>query len=166
MSLVTKIKARITALLTSTADHCTPQASPELDLSFDMATGTGANQANQVFSDQRTINASSSEELDLSGVLANVLGATIAFTAVKAILIRALAANVNNVVVGNAAATQFLGGFGAAANTWSIPPGGFFFVTAPAGGWTVANASTDKLKIANSGAGTAVVYDIIVIGIG
>jgi hypothetical protein len=166
MSLVTKIKARLTALLTATADHGVPQASLDLDASFDMASGTGSGQANQVFSDQRTITASSSEELDLSGVLANVLGTTIAFTAVKAIFIRAAAANVNNVVVGNAAATQFLGGFAAAGNTWAIPPGGIMMVTAPAAGWTVANAASDKLKIANSGAGTSVVYDIIVIGIG
>jgi hypothetical protein len=64
--------------------------------------GTGANQANNAFSDERTLNASASENLDLAGVLQNALGASLAFTAVKAILIVADVGNVNNVVVGGA----------------------------------------------------------------
>jgi hypothetical protein len=49
------------------------------------------------------------ENLDLSGVLANALGATLAFTAIKAILIVADSANTNNVVVGGAASNGFVG---------------------------------------------------------
>lgn len=165
MSLATKIKARLTATLTGTADHGVPQAALDLDASFDMATGSGSGQANQVFSDQRTLAASATETLDLSGVLTNALGAAIAFTAVKAIFIRAAAANTNNVVVGAAAADQFVAGFGDTDQTWSIPPGGFILVSAPAAGWAVAGGSTDKLKIANSGGTTGVTYDIIVVGV-
>jgi uncharacterized phiE125 gp8 family phage protein len=66
----------------------------------------------------------------LSGVLANALGASLAFTAVKAILIVADAANVNNVVVGGAASNAFAL-FGDATDTIAIKPGGAFMIVDP-----------------------------------
>jgi hypothetical protein len=126
--------------------------------------GTGANQANNVFGDTRTINASSSENLDLAGGLTNALNATLTFTAIKAILIVADKGNTNNVVVGGAASNAFPL-FGDATDTIAIKPGGCFMIADPtAAGLTVTAGTGDILKIANSGSGSAVSYTIIIVG--
>lgn len=126
--------------------------------------GTGANQANNVFSDERTIGASSSENLDLAGSLVNALGATLTFTAIKAILIVADAGNTNNVVVGGAASNAFPL-FGDPTDTIAVKPGGVFMIVDPsAAGYTVTAGTGDLLKIANSSSGSAVTYRVIIIG--
>jgi hypothetical protein len=131
----------------------------------ELSQGTGASQADLIYSAERTIAASGSENLDLSGTtLLDPAGTALAFVKVKAILIRAAAANTNNVVVGNHATAAFQGPFDALTDTISIPPGGFFMVTAPVSGWAVTATTADLLKIANSSSGTSVTYDIVIIG--
>ena len=162
MALTTQIAASIIATLTGIADHGTPRATVELVKKIDLATGTAAGQADKVFSDQRTLAASATEDLDLAGVLADLLGSTITMAKVKAIFIFAAAGNTNDVVVGNGT-NPFLAGFGGATHTKAIPPGGFEMWYNPTG-WTVTAATADILKIANSAGGTPVTYDIIIIG--
>jgi hypothetical protein len=89
MSLVTTITAGIRALLTGSADHGTPTADLQLSYSAALATGTGSSQADKVFSDQRTLAASASEDLDLAGGISDALGVTVTFAKVKAIMIKA-----------------------------------------------------------------------------
>lgn len=84
----------------------------------------------------------------------------------KAIVVSAAAANANNVVVGNAAATAWAALLGA-TGTVTLRPGAAMAVfagAADATGYAVGAGATDLLKIANSGAGTGVTYDIVVIG--
>jgi hypothetical protein len=132
---------------------------------FSLDSGTGANQADRVWHDTRTIAISGTDDLDLSGVLVDAFGDAATFVKVKGIFVSAAAANTNNVVVGNAAATQFLGPFGAAAHTAHVRPGGFLaFACSDGTGWGVVNAASDLLRVANSGAGTSVTYDIVIIG--
>lgn len=135
----------------------------ELVQSFD--DGVAANQVNRVWTDTITLAASATQDLDLAGVLTDAYGAVITFARIKAIAIKALAANTNNVVLGAAAATQFVGFFGAATHTVAIQPGGaFLIVTGSAAGWPVTAAATDFLRVANSGAGTGVTFDIAILG--
>ena len=126
--------------------------------------GVAANQADTVYSETRTLAASAFNDLDLAGTLVNPLGAAAVFVKVKAIAIKARATNTNNVVLGAAAANGFIGPFGAATHTIAIPPGGEVVLVAPAAGWTVTPSTGDLLRTTNSGAGTSVVYDIVVIG--
>lgn len=127
--------------------------------------GSGANQVDRIYTETRTITASSSATLDLAGVLADPFGATITFARIKAILIFADAANANNVVMGAAASNQFVGPFGDASDTLSTKPGGTTVLIAPdATGWPVTGGSTDQLKFANSAAGTSVTYDLVILG--
>lgn len=166
MPLTATIKASIAAALTGSNDM-TPVPTHDFVEAFNllMENGTGANQANNVFSDERTLAASASEDLDLAGVLANALGATLTFTAIKAILVIASSANVNNVVVGNTPLNAFTGPFTASAGAVSIPPGGFFFALNPgAAGWPVTAGTGDLLRVLNSAAGSSVTYRIVIIG--
>jgi len=136
-----------------------------LQYSQSWTTGVGANQVNRLFSDSRTITASSTEDLDLAGGLTDAFGQTLTFARVKAIVIKAAAANTNNVTVKPDGTAGFLGPFNAAADKIAIPPGGVVFMTAPsAAGWVVTATTADLLEIGNSGAGTSVVYEITIVG--
>jgi hypothetical protein len=93
------------------------------------------------------------------------LGATLAFTAIKAILIVADAANTNDVVVGGAASNAFVGPFADATDKINVGPGDVFLITRrSAAGLAVAAGTGDILKVANGGAGSAVTYRIIILG--
>ena len=163
MALETKVMARVRAVLTGSGDHGTPSVPLELLQSVLLEAGTGSGQADKVFSDQRTLNASASEDLDLAGVLTDLLGSTVTFAKVKFIFIKASTGNTNNVVVGNASSNGFVGPFGGATHTKAIAPGGFEMWFNPTG-WTVTAGTGDILKIANSGGGTSVTYDIVIVG--
>ena len=126
--------------------------------------GVAVGQADVVFADTRTLAASASENLDLNGTaLQSVTGANLALVKVKAIYLRAADGNTNSVVFGNAATNAFNGPLSAAA-TITVPPGGEILLTAPPNGWPVVAATGDLLKIANSGAGSSVDYDIFILG--
>lgn len=165
MALTTNIKVDVNALLTGAADLAQITAPHSLSLSKSLVSGVSANQADLVWGDTRTIAASGTDDLDLAGVLVGALGTVVTFARVKAILVTADAGNTNNVVIGGAAATQFVGPFGAATHTIALQPGNGFMVTATgATAWPVTAASADLLRIANSGSGTSVTYNILVIG--
>jgi hypothetical protein len=162
--LQSEIIARVKGHLSGAADFGTPRADFDLNADVILKNGIGASQADLIFSDQRVLAASANETLDLAGALLDAIGAAAVFAKVKALLIRAANANVNNVVVGAAAANPFLGPLGGVTPTITLPPGGFVLLAAPVAGWAVGNGATDNLKIANSGAGTGVTYDIALLG--
>ena len=127
--------------------------------------GTGNNQVDRMYEATITLAASATQDIDLNGtVLLDALGGPASFVKVKAIAVRARAANTNNVVIGNAATNGFVGPFGAITHTVALPPGGMFVVSAPLAGWTVTPATGDLLRVANSGAGTSVTLDIVIVG--
>lgn len=164
MALIASLSAKITATQTSANDLGTPTFDADLTFAKRLTSGTGADQADLIFCDERTITASSSEDLDLAGSLVDAFGATITMAEVVAIIITASAANTNNVVVGDATAPVPL--FGGTNPTFAVKPGGMFMVVAPnaAGLFTVGAGTTDDLKIANSGSGTSVTYKIMILG--
>lgn len=129
------------------------------------STGTGAGSADRIFHDQRTIAASGTDDLDLAGVLTDVFGATVTFARIKALMVAAASGNTNNVIVGNAATNGFITWVGAATHTVTVRPGGFLCLAATdATSYAVTAGTGDLLRIANSGAGTSVVYDVVLIG--
>lgn len=164
MSVSATINIDVTGTLSGTNDLGSPRMPFSLNEIVSFTPGSAAGQANLVFPDTRTIAASGNDDIDLSGVLSGVFGGTLAFTAVRAIIIRASAANTNNLVIGNAPSNQFLGPLGAAAHTLAIRPGDELVLTARNAGWTVTAGTGDILRIANGGSGTSVTYDIIIIG--
>ncbi|MFE0132395.1 hypothetical protein ACFWY6_12605 [Streptomyces sp. NPDC059037] len=128
--------------------------------------GTAAGKADKVFHDRRTLAASATEDLDLAGVLLDAFGAAITFVRVKGLFISAAAANSNNVVVGNATSNGWATLLNA-TGTLTLRPGasvGAIAGPADATAYAVTAATGDLLKIANSGAGSAVTYDIVIVG--
>lgn len=165
MALTTNINVGVNALLTGITDLAQLSAPHSKSFTASWVSGVLAGQADMVWGDIRTLTASSTEDLDLAGSLVGAFGTTLSFARIKAILVAADAGNTNNVVVGGASATQWVGPFGAATHTHSVQPGGCYFAAAPgATAWPVTAATADLLKIANSAAGTGVTYSILLIG--
>lgn len=137
-----------------------------LGANYAFTSGTGANQANELFVDTRTIAASGSEDLDLAGVLTNAFGASLVFDKIKALIVTAAATNTNDVLVGGAASAQASAFFGDVTDVVKVKPGGTVAFIAPdATGYDITATSADLLKIANSGAGTGVTYTITIVGV-
>jgi len=164
MALSTKILTQVVATLTDALDLST--ATDPLSYAYrqTLTSGTGANQADMLWHDTRTLAASGTEDLDLAGVLVNGLGDTQTFARVKAIFVTAAAGNTNNVNVTRPAANG-VPLFLAAGDGVAVRPGGMFAAVAPdATGYAVTGATGDLLTVTNSAAGTSVTYSVIVIG--
>jgi hypothetical protein len=166
MSLdLTQVAVSLSATLNSGLKMATASCPIAYAKSIGLSTGTGANQADKIFHDQRTLTASSTENLDLAGVLVDAFGTTITLLRVKVLLVYAAAANTNNVLVGGAASNQFINWVGDPTDVVVVRPGGLFLTVAPdATGFAVTPNTGDLLKVANSAGGTSVTYDIVIIG--
>lgn len=163
--LTTTLRAAITGSLQSGALIGSGAFNLPGEPDVSLINGTGAGQADQMFSDQRTIAASGTDTLVLSaGTLKDQFGNAITLGHVKAILIKAAAGNTNNVVVGNAAAHPFVGPFNAGTDTVAIPPGGTLMLLAPVNGWAAVATTSDQLLMTNGSSGTSVTYDIVIVG--
>lgn len=165
MPLTTRLQVTLEATHTSALDLATTTHPLAKAILEQWASGTGADQADQLWSDQRTINASSSENLDLAGSLTDAFGATITFARIKLILVIAADANTNDVAVGGAASNQFINWVANSSDIVNVKAGGVLLLYAPgATGYAVTSGTGDQLKIANGGAGTSVTYQIVLIG--
>lgn len=128
---------------------------------FSLTNGTGASQCNMIFSDTRTLTATS-ETLDLAGALTGAFGSTLTFTKLKVLYIRNTSTT-DNLIVGNA--TNPVPLFSDASDKYPIPPGGILLITAPnASGIAVTASTGDGIKI-DAGSAT-ITYDIVMIGVG
>ena len=166
-SLTSKVVIKITGTFTRSLDQQTVSAPVSYTKTFSWTDGNGADQAQQVFTDDRTLAASATEDLDLAASLSNGFGQTITFTKIRAIYIEAASGNTNNVNVGGAAANQFSTCFSDTSDVAVVRPGSAILLVArDATGFTVTAGTGDLLKVANSGAGTSVTYTIILIGAG
>ncbi|MFE6225480.1 hypothetical protein [Streptomyces sp. NPDC057854] len=166
MPLTASMSVAADATLTSALDLATASAPVTVRAATTWQSGTGAGQADRAWSDRRTLAASATEDLDLAGVLLDAFGATVTFARIKGLYIRAAATNVNNVIVGAATANAWAALLGA-TGTLTLRPGAAIGLTtgaADAATYAVTAGTGDLLKVANSGAGTAVSYDIVIIG--
>ena len=134
------------------------------DYSQNFAHGTGANQANMLWHDQRLLNASDTESLDLAGALTSVFGATLTFTRLKALFIKAAAGNTNSGQVTRPASNgvPFLM---AAGDGVALTPGAWVqFVWPDANGIAVTAATGDLIAFTNSAGSTSITFDLVIIG--
>jgi hypothetical protein len=165
MALTSGVNVQLDALLTSALDLTTVSSPLTIAQHYPLTSGTGANQADKVWSDTRTLAASGTENLDLAGVLVDAFGATITFVKVKAMLIRAASGNTNDVLVGGHATTAFVNWVSDPTDVVVVKPGGLFLLVAPnAAGYGVTAATGDLLKVTNSAGTTGVTYDVAILG--
>ena len=164
MNLAATIKVLLQLVGTNPLDLVTPQANHDITTQIDYTTGAGANGANELFSDTRTLADNTSENLDLAGSLTNAFGTTVAFARVKFIYIKNKSTT-QVLSIGGAASNQFINWVADATDIIKIRPGGVFLLIAPdATGYPVTAGTGDLLKVANGNAGSSTDYDIIIGG--
>jgi hypothetical protein len=164
MALASEIHAQIKLRQTSAPDLGQAAADLSAGLAVKLASGFAAGQADRAWTDERTLAASASENLDLAGVLADVFGAGLTFAKVKALLVAADADNVADIVIGGAASNAFVGPFGDASDTVAVKPGGAVLFADAKTGWTVTAGTGDQLKVLNGSGAAAASYKIVVLG--
>lgn len=164
MSVNATLAVRLDFAQSGAADFAPARFAGAVEAILAITNGTGVQQADLLFVDERTVNASTNDDLDLAGVLSSAFGQVITAVEVVAILLvnRAIdpqhAANLSSLTLGGA--TNPVAGLAAGP----IGPGGIVLLADPdAGGLaTVVAATGDMLRIAN-GAGGAAVYQIAIL---
>lgn len=165
MGVTSSLSMAASVLQTKAQDLTATEDSLAFRRAVNLTSGTAAGQADRVFHDRRTLAASATEDLDLAGVLLDAFGAAITFVRIKGLFISAAAANSNNVVVG--AATSAWATLLSATGTLTLRPGasiGAMAGPADATAYAVTGGTGDLLKVANSGAGSTVTYDVVIVG--
>ena len=130
MSVTAELRLSVTGHHTNALDLGSADLPFSLATSLSLTSGTGANQADRVFTDERTLAASGTEDLDLAAVLTDAFGAAITFAKIKAIAIVAADGNTNDVVVSRPASNG-VPLFAAASDALPVKPGGFLAMAAP-----------------------------------
>lgn len=162
MTLSAKLTVNFQAVLQGSGDLGTPNAPVQLSHEINLASGSGAGQAQKIFADNRTLSGSASENLDFAGALTDPLGQPLTFATIKGFIFRAASTNAQDLIIGGAASNGFVGFFGDATDTMAVPPGGILVLIAPGTGKTVTASTGDLLKVL-AGAGGAN-YDVIAVG--
>jgi len=132
-----------------------PSFSAALEFSQAFSDGVGLNQANIAYIAERTVASGANDDIDLSGVLSDALGASIVAAELCGIFVhnkpKTGAANTTNLTIG-AGSNPMIGFLGAAHTIGPIRPGGVFMLAAgdTAGIGAVTAATGDILRIANS----------------
>lgn len=147
-----------------------PHDPAQLIKQYILTNGTGAGQSDVTYFAERTIGASSNDDLDLTGSLVDNLGRTVTQARIKGLIVFAGptsgTANTNNVVLGAAAANQWATLLNT-TGTVQVRPGGLFMAwtgNTDSTGYLITAGTGDIFRVANGGAGTSVTYQIFVFG--
>lgn len=161
MTLTTKANIRVSTSLSNPLDLVTPVAPQMFSYLLDMTSGVGLNQADKVWSDRRTVAASTTDSLDLAGSLTDALGVAFTPARVKGIILRNR--GVQNLAL-TRPASNGVPWLTAAGDAIIVVPGGLQLWLAPtAAGIAVTAATGDLIDVVN-GAGVSVDYDMVIIG--
>jgi len=166
MTLTSEILVRMKATQTGSNDFGSDTFKPSLEHLIQLASGTGAAQADLCWFDERTVDASSNDDIDLAGALSDAFGATITAAEMVALVVvnkprAAGSVNTSDLTIG-VGSNPFLGFLGGTSPTIGpLKPGAVVLLACgdAAGIGAVTAATADILRIAN-GSGAAATYQI------
>jgi hypothetical protein len=156
-----EVTTRVRGRLTSALDLGSPEYNINFTASQSWTNGTGAQQANNAYTDVRTIIGGANEDLDLSGVLSNAFGTSLLATRVKEIIIYSLTTSVGTLAV-TRPATNGVPIFKAAGDGIDLVAGGLFHYRNPLATSIAVTPSTGDL-INFAATGGNVTYQIVII---
>lgn len=146
-----------------TADLGTPNMTHLIDYTKSLTSGTSANTADMVWSDQDTVTSGAPDDIDLAGALTAAVGGS-SLTLLKPVGLCVVNKSTTTgqylTVGGDGTAAFYSGLFGAANDTISVQPNGFMCWFSPIDAATVTATTADILQIA-AASGT-ITYQIIV----
>ena len=164
MSLTAKMLLSINIEYSKTHDLSTADAPIRKSRGISWTDGIGADQADTVFQDTRTLADAANETIDLhDGSLEDDFGDALTLDKLKALYIK------NNsddacLLIGGAVANQ-LGLFVDVSDIFKLHPGGEIFITAPKAAGIDVTTNAD-LKLEHDGTGSSsLTYDIIAVGV-
>jgi hypothetical protein len=164
MSVTAEVRLSVTGRHVSALDLGSAVLPFTLAASESLISGTGAGAVDRVFTDERTLGASATEDLDLAGVLTDFQAALITFAKVKGIFIQAADGNTNNINISRPAGATGVPLFLAISDGFVLPPGFCFAWFGSGAGVVVTPASGDLITITNAAGGTSVTYKVIILG--
>jgi len=161
-SLSTRVTATVIPTLTSTVGLAETTATAKALADFTFAAGTGANQADSVYTASATITTGATLTLDLKGSMVDAFGAAFTPAKLRLVYIASRSSNTTNVTLfGNAASPLILS---VATTTTTLTPGDFLLATRRAtAGIAVTAGTADIVDIVNA-AGASAVVDIVLVG--
>lgn len=166
MAVSGSISLKINATETKTNDFGTPLWTGAISHVMNFANGTGANQFDLVWMDERTLASNTAEDIDLAGVLSSPLGTSVASAeGVMIVVINAPksgTANTTALTIGGDT-NSYEGSWITADATLTIQPGGMFLIASPntTGLGAVTAGTGDILQIANA-SGASNTYQVAV----
>lgn len=165
MALTAAIRLSVTGKHTKAGDLGSASFPFALTVDQSLVDGTGNGQADRAFSDERTLAASATEDLDLAGVLADIFGATITTVEIVAVFVQASPSNnVANPVHVTRPASNGAPLFLAAGDGIALGPGEVFAWFNSNAGKAVTAGTGDLITITNGAGTNSVTYKVIVIG--
>lgn len=165
MALSADVVFGLTASLTKSIDLSSASTPLDYRKKIAFTDGAGLNQALYLFSDQRTLAASTGEDLDLAGSLVDIYGATLTFASIKLMAFYVPATAGAGISVTAKATNGFATWVGAAGDAIKVLPGGLAVFAAPgATGYVVTGATGDLLTVTNLDGSAGVTYDVILMG--
>lgn len=165
MALTTSITLNIATTYTGDPDLSTLKDRLSQNYNISLSDGDGADEADVIFHDTRTLADAATETLDLyaSGALLDPLNVALTMETLKVLFLYNKSTDASLLVGGGAALD--MGILADTSDVLTIPPGGKFLWTAPDA--TGLDITTNKnLKLEHDGTGTSTLtYDIIAIGV-
>lgn len=149
----------------STLDLGSAAMAHRFAFSKDFSTGTGDSQHDVAWSDTRSVESGTPDDLDLRGTLTGALGNTISNVEIVGLAIKNNSTTLGQyLTVGGDGSAVYSGMFGAANDTITVQPGGLFvwLSTLDGGGLATTAGSADVLQVA-AATGT-ISYSILVLG--
>lgn len=129
-----------------------------------MLDGTGSNLIKFVFRDQRTLAATTNDDLDLYGSLVNAFGSAINMAKLKFFFLENLSTTAADVLhIGAAGAAPVSTIFANTSDIKIVGPGGIELWSNPIDGYAITAASADILRIRNPGA-NSISYNLYLAG--
>jgi hypothetical protein len=165
MTVTANISASVSGSQVSALDLGTITYPFSTSASTAFTAGTGAGAIDRVYADERTLAASGTEDIDLA-TYTDVFGAAVSMARIKAVYIKADAANTNNVQV-TRPASNGIPWLMAAGDGIALRPGAWQMWgsgSADATGVVVTAATGDLITITNSAGTTGVTYKIVILG--
>jgi hypothetical protein len=164
MTLAAKLRVEFSADQKGGSDFGGPEFEPTLRRVLDFANGIGAGQADLLFVDSRTVNASGNDDIDLAGALTDALGATVTAAEIVGLIVDSDPGNTTVLTVGVAGTNPWTTMFAASGDGIKVFPGGIFvnFARDASGLGAVGAGSADVLRIANA-SGASATYRIAVL---
>jgi hypothetical protein len=172
MALTSTLKASISCVYSSdtAASSLDPSVTETISYSKSMTSGTGANQADQIWNRAAALLATANYDIDMAGVVVDCFGSTLTGARVKAILVKNTSdvedSNAAIITFGGGGATEWVGAtalLAAAGDKLYIKAGGAVAFFAPdATAYVVGAGATDILRLT----GDAVLdghYDITIV---